>query len=448
MTIRELHALYRQKEKSPVETFQETLSQIDRWQHATHLLTSMDEEAGLKAARASEARYFRGEPLSVLDGMLVGLKDLIDVEGVVTTAGSAVRAHEHPAAADAPVTRKLRASGANIALGKLNLHEFAYGPTGNSSHYGPVANPYNLTHMAGGSSSGSAVAVATGLFMAALGTDTGGSIRIPSAFVGISGLKPTYGTISTEGVIPLSWSLDHVGPMARHVEDVRRVFEVLSDQSSLEGGEVRRVLWPEGLDCADAALDPVVQDGIGVILDSLGVLVERGPLPDLERIWLAQSIILGSEALAYHWTTLDSQPERYQPDVADRLYQGGAHLAAEYIAALRYRQAAQTRYRALFDEVDLLILPTVPVQAPPLDGSRITTALGHEDVRAVLTRFTNPFNLLGFPALAIPWGMHQGLPVSIQLVAAPGREALLLGVGEAIQQQFPSSVPEPPPALA
>lgn len=446
MTIRELHALYRQRAKSPVETLQETLSQLDRWQQATHLFTSIDETSALEMARASESRYVRGEPLSVLDGMLVGLKDLIDIEGMVTTAGSAVRANEPPAAVDAPVARRLREKGANIALGKLNLHEFAYGPTGHSSHFGPVANPYNLDCMAGGSSSGSAVAVATGLLAAALGTDTGGSIRIPAALSGISGLKPTYGAVSSEGVIPLSWSLDHVGPMARYAEDVRNVWEVLTGDSRPDGGQdgVRRVFWPDSLDCDDRALNEVVQGGIRAIVDDIGAPFKRGALEDLDRVWLAQSIILGSEALAYHWTTLESKPDKYQPDVAERLAQGGAHLAAEYIAALRYRRAAQTRYNALFQEYDLMILPTVPIQAPPLDATHIETALGREDVRAVLTRFTSPFNLLGFPVLAIPWGMHQGLPVSIQLVAGRGREALLLGLGEAIQQHFPASLPPPP----
>ncbi|NMP22324.1 amidase [Sulfobacillus harzensis] len=451
MTIKELHQLYRSGAKSPVETVNEALDHIAAWQDKTHLFITVNPEAALAEARASEARYQSGAPLSILDGVLVGLKDLIDLKGEITTAGSQLRLDVR-ARQDAPVAARLRESGANLALGKLNLHEFAYGPTGASSYFGPVGNPYDASRMAGGSSSGSAVAVASGVMAGALGTDTGGSVRIPAAFSGVTGLKPTYGAVSTEGVVPLSWSLDHVGPLARTAADVRLLWEVIHDANGSDDRLPDRplklfVVDDPNLACYDAGLQQHIEDGIRAIGDEFGASIERGELMEVNQLWLSQSIILGSEALAYHWSTLATNRDAYQPDVAERLVAGGSHLAAEYIAAMRYRQVIQRRYREWLRAYDALILPTVPIQAPALDTTRVQRPDGRwEDVRATVTRFTNPFNLLGFPALAIPWGLYRDLPTSLQLVAGPGREALLLGIGELIQTHFPESLPPIPSA--
>lgn len=449
MSIRDLAQAFRSRQLSPVEVVQERIAGLDDWQRRTRLFVRVDPEAALQEARESEARYAAGRPLSPLDGILVGLKDLIDVAGQVTTAGSAVRQGAR-AAHDAPVVDRLRQAGANMALGKLNLHEFAYGPTGTSSFYGAVGNPYDPRLMAGGSSSGSAVAVASGLMSAALGTDTGGSIRIPAAFCGLSGLKPTWGSVSTEGVVPLAWSLDHVGPLARSVSDLQMVHQVLVDRPWQPDPVPRRprLFWPEShqIFCYESGLDAYVADAWTTIAQELGAEVVRGLLPDLEQIWLAQSIVLGSEALAYHWNTLREHAGQYQPDVAERLQRGGAHLAVEYVAALRYRQEAAARYDAWMRSFDAVVLPTVPIRPPSLAMETWHGPAGHEeDVRAVVTRFTNPFNFLGLPALSIPWGQYQGLPVGLQLVGRRHRDASLVALGQHIQDRFPESLPAPPP---
>ncbi len=451
MSVRALHTAFRTGRRNPVEVLEERLPLIAPWQERTHLFVEWNVERAIKAAEASWKRYRDGTFRSEWDGVLVGLKDLIDVEGQATTAGSGVRL-DHRAVADAAVTRRLREGGALYQLGKLNLHEFAYGPTGSSSYFGPVGNPWAPDRMAGGSSSGSAAAVASGLMWGALGTDTGGSIRIPAALSGISGLKPTYGAISTEGVVPLSWSLDHVGPMARTVADVQSLWGLLTGRAPVERPMRRpRVYWPQAsqIVCYDPALDAYLQDAIAQILESLDAEVIRGPLIDLEEIWLAQSIIIGSEALSYHWQSLNDRAGDYQPDVRERLAQGGAHLAVEYLAALRWRQETSRRYDAWFQSYDWMVLPTVPVLAPYHTDTAIRNPEGAiEDVRAVLTRFTAPFNFLGLPALSLPFGRLHGLPVGIQLVAPRGHDDLLLAWGEDIQTRFPDSTAIPPGGLA
>ncbi len=442
--IRQLHEEFLSGRRSPVEWVEERIARARAWQARTPIFIQIRAAEALAAARESEQRYRSGRPLSVMDGVLVGIKDLIDVSGQGTSAGSAVRSSD-PAATDADLVVRLRQSGINMELGKLNLHEFAYGPTGDSSYFGATANPHNLSRMAGGSSSGSGAVVASGVAPVALGTDTGGSVRIPSAFTGISGLKPTYGRISLEGIVPLSWSLDHVGPMARTVADARELWRAMGGEIAACGApSAPRVFWPDDVQthCYDAGLQEYVEAAIATLLAGIGAKVERGPLFNLEPVRLAQSIIIGSEALAYHWETLDEAPERYQPDVSERLGKGGAHLAAEYIAAMRYRQAEAARWDAWLARFDTIILPTVPIVAPSLYTKTIRSPAGvEEDVRGVVTRLTAPFNFLGLPALSIPWGLYQGLPVGLQLVGRRGFDDLILAIGEEIQARFPESVP-------
>lgn len=443
------HEEFRRGTRSPVLMIEESLRLAQQWQVRTPLFITLNPEKALRAAHQSAERYDNGRPLSRLDGFAIGLKDLIDVRGERTTAGSAWRetsiAHE-----DAEVVGRLRAQGVNVDFGKLNLHEYAYGPTGDSSYFGAVANPYDLTRIAGGSSTGCAVAVATGVLPAAIGTDTGGSIRIPAALTGISGFKPTYGSLSLQGVVPLSWSLDHIGPMSRRVSDCRVVWEALGG-SALPAfeNEIRSlaVFWPEDnrTRCYDEELEQYVQEAISEITGSFAAVVERGPLPELDSIWLAQSILIGAEALDYHYFQLRESADRYQVDVARRLAAGGAHLAHEYIQALRYRQAQAERWDEWLRTFDVLILPTVPILAPALQTRTVSSRTGDaEDVRSVLTRFTSPFNFLGLPALSIPWGMLRGLPVGIQLVGQRGQDAKVLALGEAIQERFPKSLPALP----
>lgn len=444
----EMHQAFVQGTLSPVAVIENSLELAKRWQRKTPIFITLSETAALASARLSEERYRQGRPLSTMDGIAIGLKDLIDVRGQPTTAASAWRLGE-VAHQDAAVVTTLRRHGLNVEFGKLNLHEYAYGPTGNSSYFGAVANPYDLARMAGGSSSGCAVAVATGILPLAIGTDTGGSIRIPAALTGISGFKPTYGSMSLRGVVPLSWSLDHIGPMARRVSDLSLAWEAMGGLAPLahRGSPSVRLFWPEDqrLRCDDAALEDYLQKAMQTIVDAFAYDVVRGPLPDLDTIWVAQSILIGAEALAYHYNQLRASPQRYQPDVAQRLAQGGAHLAHEYLQALRYRQDRAQSWDQWMARFDVIMLPTVPMVAPPLSMRSVSfSGGGTEDVRSVLTRFTSPFNFLGLPALTIPWGLFQGLPVGLQLVGRRGEDAKVLALGEAIQEAFPQSLPIAP----
>lgn len=447
--IQALHREYLEGTLNPVEVVQSRLNLARQWQAHTPVFVEIHAEAAIESAHAAWDRYRRGQSLSMVDGVPMGLKDLIDVQGVPTTAASRLRLGQ-VATKDAPIAAKLSAAGANIYLGKLNLHEFAYGPTGDASFFGAVGNPYDLTRMAGGSSSGSAVAVATDIVLSALGTDTGGSVRIPAAFCGISGLKPTYGRLCTTGVVPLSWSLDHVGPMARQVSDIAEIWRALGEEEvRVSVADHPVIFWPEDpqLQCYDSALQTYVDRAVLELTSGLDATVKRGLIMSLRDLWMAQSIIIGSEALAYHWPSLAKDRDGYQSSVAARLERGGAHLAVEYLAALRYRQEAVQRWDEWMvdHKIDALILPTVPIQPPRL-GAPIVT--GHdgaaEDVRAVLTRFTAPFNFLGLPALSIPWGLLQGLPVGLQLVGRRNHDAALLALGIKIQACFPESMPVPP----
>jgi aspartyl-tRNA(Asn)/glutamyl-tRNA(Gln) amidotransferase subunit A len=348
----------------------------------------------------------------------------------------------------------LRQQGANLDIGKLNLHEFAFGPTGTSSYFGAVKNPVNPLFMAGGSSSGSAAAVAAALLPAALGTDTGGSIRIPSAFCGICGLKPTYDRISRQGVIPLSWTLDHVGPLASSVEDLAVMLDCMSPAGSKNAPLVRqlirvqrpraRVFCPEGP--MWQGLDPDLQSRFETRLEELAIQqslsINRGPLPEIERIRAAQLVIIGAESANYHWKWLKERPQDYQPDVRERLVARSTYLAVQYIEALRVRSALMQEYHAWFAThgYDAIILPTVPIYPPALDEQEREGFHGEmADIRNLVVWFTSPFNLLGLPAVTIPVAQApSGFSVSAQIVGDYWEEGKILQIAHSWQNLTPA----------
>ena len=439
MNISELHSLFAQKKVSPREWALSVLDRVTREAGPYRAFCYLDPEAFLAEAEKSEQRYLKGYPLSELDGIPIGLKDLIETKDMPTTAASKILEGYRPEE-DAVVVGRLRRAGANVSLGKLNLHEFAYGTTGTSSAFGPAKNPWDPTRMAGGSSSGTAIAVQRNWVMAGLGTDTGGSIRIPAALCGVTGIKPTYGLIPVRGVIPLAWTLDHVGPMARCAADVRLVLNALSDfprdpLSPPSWGRRYRVLRPTNVGHAyRAGIERVLDAALGE-LDGAGIIeVHEGPLPGWEALQLLQHVIIGAEASTYHWAWLRDRPHLYQADVRERLETRAALLAVQYIEALRQRRRWQERYRDVWGQVDGIALPTVPITAPPWEQEGILNEEGEvEDVRVSLVKFTAPFNVLGLPALSHPAGFDQGLPVGLQWVAPPGRESWLLDVIERYQ---------------
>lgn len=447
MTIGQLIRNYDEGLVTPLQEAERVWEAANRWQESTNAFIERDKGRLVQSANASAQRYARHAPEGPLDGVVIGVKDLIDVKGLDTTAGSRV-IREQRAERDAEVIGRLRAAGAIVDLGKLNLHEFAYGPTGTGSAFGAMRNPWNPTRMAGGSSGGSGAAVAADVVPVALGTDTGGSIRIPAALCGVAGFKPSYDLVSRDGVLPLSWTLDHVGPLAYTVSDITRIMDVLVGPSADQGkfqhttsqptevGSRRKIFWPVGpeTDPYQAEVAVAVQKAATVFADA-GIEIVRGKIPHLATIRTLQSAILAAEAAAYHWPWLQTQAHAYQPDVRERLISRMAYPAVAYINALRQRHRMIDQLLEWMTSYDAILLATTPIAAPSVETTYITTPLGsEEDVRATVTRLTGPFNLLGFPALALPAGFNrEGLPLSIQLVGALGDDRNVLALGQWFQ---------------
>jgi aspartyl-tRNA(Asn)/glutamyl-tRNA(Gln) amidotransferase subunit A len=332
-------------------------------------------------------------------------------------------------------------------LGKTGTHEIALGLTGINPHFGPVRNPWNLERITGGSSSGSAAAVAAGLCLAALGTDTGGSVRVPAALCGAVGLKPTYGRVSVRGVMPLSWNLDHVGTLTRSVRDAALLLQVLAGydphdpscanvasddylgqlEAGVKGWRVALAAGEYAQACDPQVLAAIAQ--AAATFWDLGARVEKEDLSWLADLAQANSVMTQADAAAVHRQRLAEHPDWFGEDVRQRLRTGAAFASTEYILARRAQAEGRRRFEAFFEKYDLLILPTVPVAAPPIEGSQALEAARQ------LTRFTSAFNLTGLPALSLPCGLTSGgLPIGLQLVAGPWQEARLLRAGHAFEQ--------------
>lgn len=399
-------------------------------------------DRALAAAAAADRARAAGGATAALHGIPVALKDLIDEAGVPTTAGSLVR-RDAVAATDAPITALLRAAGA-VLIGKTNLHEFAFGPTGEDSAFGPVRHPDDPTRMAGGSSGGSAVAVATGMAVAAIGSDTGGSIRIPAAACGVVGLKPTWGEIDADGVVPLSRQLDHVGPLTRTVTDAWLVHETLAGRAPatgatlearpLDGLRIGRLTgyFAERLEADVAAsLDAAFERlrAAGAVI----VPIEIAHAHDVGAVYL--HLVLG-DAAAYHAVTLDSRPGDYTANVRLRLEMGRYVRAADYARALRGREVIAAAIDRALTTCDVLVGATLPVVAPPIGATTVGSGTEAEPVRTALLRLTQPFNLGRQPVLSLPCGRaaSTALPVGLQLVGARGHTAGLMAVGLSVER--------------
>ena len=449
----ELARMIAAKAVSPVEVVRAHLDRIAALDSSLRAYITVCADAAVDAARMAEAALMAGRPVGPLHGVPYALKDLYDTAGVRTTGGSRIFADRVPTA-DATVVRRLAEAGA-IVLGKLNMVEFAYGPEGLNAHYGHARNPWDAaTHrMAGGSSSGSGVAVAAGLAPGALGSDTGGSIRIPASLCGITGLKPTYGRVSRAGVLPLAWSMDHVGPMTRTVADSALVLGAMAgydpadpstsvlpvpnylaaltgDVKGLRVGLLRSFF----LDGAAPAVRAAVE-AAAATLAAAGAVVDE---VKLERVGLAGAgslAVVGVEALAYHAELLRTRAAEYDPDVARRLrvsaFIGGVH----YVRAQQVRALVRDEVDAVLARRDVLLAPSTPIVAPAVDEQQATLGDGSADVRTALLRFTRPFNFSGHPACAVPCGFTEGgLPIGMQLIGRPFDETTVLRAGDAFQR--------------
>jgi len=434
-SIREASSLLARFEMSSEELVRRDLGRAQALSELNAFISLLPDEAIAEARRLDGMRR-HGEILGPLHGIPITAKDLVWSKGQKTTSGSKIDADFVPDR-DAPALASLRAGGA-VLLGKTNLHEFAYGVSNVNPHYGAARNPWDRTRISGGSSGGSAVALASGVGYGSIGTDTGGSIRIPSALCGIVGLKPTYGRVSREGVTPLSWSLDHVGPMARTVEDVVLLYEAMSgesieapESSSLRGLKVglhRRYFFEN--------LAPEVEASVGsalTALESLGASIVEIEVPEIEIQGSCRNTIAFAEASCYHEKNIRTRPEAYGEDTRELLRLGLLIPATDYLAALRARRLVVGAFRRAFEAIDVLAAPSTPAAAPPIGASALENG---EDLRSGLLRLAGPFNTTGFPALSLPCGFTEsGLPIGLQLAAAPRRERLLLRVARAFERQ-------------
>ncbi len=430
----------RARELRSADLLESCLSEIERRRELNAFITITGHSARTEAAHA-DAEIAAGRYRGPLHGIPISLKDLIDMAGIPTTAASRVR-DGHRAAADAPVVARLRHAGA-IIIGKTNLHEFAFGTTTEDSAYGAAHNPYDPSRSPGGSSGGSAIAVATGMSIASVGTDTGGSIRIPSAACGIVGLKPTFGEIPTTGVVPLSGTLDHVGPMTRTVLDAALMYEALS------GRESRPSEWKP----ADAPLQFVVPEPFYLErldtevrrrfdetcrgLTDAGHVVQRGAIAQAELVPAVYLHIVMAEAAAYHAATLDAVPDKYVPAVRTRLEMGRYVLGEDYVRAMRGREVLRAAVDAALGGSDALLLPSLAIPAPPLGANSVDVGGAKEPVRAITLRLTQTFNITGHPAISIPMGVTaQGLPCGCQIVGRHGATRQLLRIALACEAQI------------
>jgi aspartyl-tRNA(Asn)/glutamyl-tRNA(Gln) amidotransferase subunit A len=444
-TIVELAPRLRRREVSPVELTQSCLDRIEKLNPTLNAFITVTAESALAEARAAESEISRGDWRGPLHGIPVALKDLIDTAGVRTTAASELYKDRVPAE-DAEVVRRLRRAGA-VILGKNNLHEFAYGGSSLVSYFGDVRNPRNERHIAGGSSGGSAAAVAAGLCYAAVGTDTAGSIREPAALCGCVGLKPTYGRVSARGVIPLSWSLDHVGPLTGSVVDTAIMLQAITGYDALDmgsanvpvedyvsglGSDVKKLSVAVPREYFFDDLDSDVRAAVEQALD-----VIRGIVAEVKEVRIDVSeerTVQAAESYAYHAENAAKSPELYQAETLRRIRSGERFSAAEYIRRRRELDEARRRSHEFFAEVDLLVTPTVPMPAPEISAlKKDPAALRPAELK--LLRNTRPFNVWGLPAISVPCGLAKsGLPVGLQIAGARWREELVLRLAYAYEQ--------------
>ncbi len=458
LTLHEAAEKLRQREVSSAELTEACLARIEQWNPLLNAFITITAADARRDAKNADREIASGNYRGPLHGIPIALKDLFDTAGIRTTAASGVFADRVPMK-DAYVVTKLRAAGA-VFLGKLNLHEFAYGGSGVVSYYGPVRNPWDTSRTTGGSSSGSAAAVATGMCFAALGTDTAGSIRLPSAFCGITGLKPTYGMVSTGGVIPLSWSYDHVGPMTRTALDNALLLDVIAgfDQdeptSSYFGyqpvsGKIEEL--PSGLRLGIAGgiflgeMDPEVETAYKMAVQQVSSMLQTVITPLEIPVEQSPKVRVG-EPYAYHAPMLRAKGHLYQPQTLQRILAGEGISAADYVPKKRDLDMLRRSALALFRNVDLIASPTVPCLPYAIDE----LVKDQERLRARelhMLRNTRPFNALGLPTISVPCGISpQGLPIGLQLAAAPAREQLLLQVAHAFEKQtkWPERLPVKP----
>lgn len=451
MTVAELAKLIQAKDVSPVAVAEAFIERTDATEPQLNAWITLLPDETRAAAKRAEAEIAAGNYKGPLHGIPVGLKDLFWTKGVRTTSGSAITKDFVPSE-DATVVTKLQEAGA-YAFGKTNMVEYAYGGTEHNDLYGAPRNPWELDHVTGGSSSGSAAAVAAGQVPIALGSDTAGSVRAPAALCGLAGHKPTYGLISRFGVSPLSWSMDHVGPLAHTVEDVAIAMNAMVGYDPRDPGSANHppedyvaALWADlgglriGVLEDDFIWDVTVPEvkaafeGAVAQLTSLGAAAEGVSVGNLDRIAAAQFTITTAEANTYHHEMIQRAPELYHPVVRRRIEAGFFMPAAAYVQAQRVRATFDQRYNSLFETFDLLVAPTTPSPAPATSGINVRLPNGEMPSRETV-RLTRVFNANGLPAISVPCGFSDdGLPMALQFVGKRFSDATVIGAAHAYEQ--------------
>jgi aspartyl-tRNA(Asn)/glutamyl-tRNA(Gln) amidotransferase subunit A len=449
MSLADLSTLIRDGQISPVEVTVKALERIECFNPRLNAIWTVTADLAMKQARAAETEILKGHYRGPLHGVPIALKDLVYTRGIRTTAGSKILAAFLPDF-DATVIEKLYQAGA-VLLGKAALHEFAYGITNDNPHFGPTRNPWNPSRTSGGSSGGSAVAVATGMCFAALGTDTGGSIRVPASFNGVVGLKPTFGRVSLYGVYPLGYTLDHLGPLTRTVADAGVVYQMIAgfdprDPQSADQplGEIviRRSLQgvrvgvPENyfFDAVDPEVKHLVRTALGV-LEQCGAQVTAVRVPDMAELTDASRITLLAEAYAVHQNDLEKHPGDLGEDVRLLLEQGKEVGAADYVRAQLTRARLRRDLENVFDQASVIVTPCTPLAAFRIGETKVVLGGEEQDARQASTRPLRAFNASGHPALSVCCGFTgEGLPVGLQIVGRLWDEAAVLHAGYAYEQ--------------
>jgi aspartyl-tRNA(Asn)/glutamyl-tRNA(Gln) amidotransferase subunit A len=463
-TIRELSQKLFDRSISPVELTHDCLDRIEKLNPILNAFITVTAESALERARLAEREIFRGQHLGPLHGIPIGLKDIIDVAGVRTTAASAQFSTSSDATPsttsnttpgtpqkdrvpieDAQVVRRLRCGGA-IILGKQNLHECAYGGSAIISAFGEVHNPWDTARVAGGSSGGSAASVATAMGFAAVGTDTAGSIRLPAAYCGIVGLKPTYGRVSTRGIVPLASSYDHVGPLTTSVYDAALMLQVMSDYDSTDPCADKpapslisafdelptnlRIGVPRAFFFDD--LHPEIADAIEKAIQVFAGL--HSEIRDIKLEVSTDRTLASAEAYAYHKEFVERSPELYLPATLARIQSGATISAQDALRASRDLQASRHDIQEVFNDADVLLTPTVPIP-PPVISDLLARPDELRPRELIMLRNTRPFNVWGIPTISVPCGFTKdGLPIGLQLAAAPWRGIVLLQAAHAYEQ--------------
>lgn len=454
MDILHLNTCIKKKEISPVDVVKETLEKIYEKNPQTNAFITISEKEALESAKVLEKEMIEGKVRGPLHGIPIAVKDLIYTNGIKTTMGSKVYEHFIPSF-DATVVEKLKQAGA-IIIGKANTHEFAYGPIGDRSYFGACRNPYNLEKISGGSSSGSAAAVAANMVLASIGTDTGGSIRIPASACGVVGMKPTFGLVSKAGAFDLAYTLDHIGPITTNIKENALLLNIIAgfdpkdsysiqdsqnkDYSRLIGKRVKGKTIGIATNSYFTTVIKEVKDAFDRCVTTflqLQANVKEVRVPNIEEIADAQAVTIKAEASAVHADALQSYQGNVDEEVYERLVNSQEVKGYEYVQAQVNRNKLISNLNQLFNEVDILLVPTLPI-LPTGIGQREVTINGESvSTQHALLKLTSPFNYTGNPVLSIPCGMSKcGLPIGIQLIGKHGDEEKLYQFGYALESEL------------